>query len=168
MAKKIIFEIASGFPILSTFCGAVLACALCGYVGYIVAARITFRHEQAIAFDALGSDGPRFKELVQTLQTVAVSKILTQNNRESLRENVEDLQALRSQATQDVWPIIDLGIATDYVVMARLEERTNNTAESSVHRQAAASLLRSLGWKDVSDPTLDDLADKRLKKRPGK
>ena len=93
---------------------------------------------------------------------------LTQNNRESLRKNVENLQALRSQATQDVWPIIDLGIATDNVVMARLEERTNHAAESTAHRQAAASLLRSLGWKDVSDSTLDDLADKRLKKRPSK
>jgi hypothetical protein len=168
MTRKTIFEIASRLPILSTFCGGVLAFALCGYVCYVLAGRITFRHEQAIAFDALGSDGRQFRELMQTLQTFAAYKILTQNNRESLRKNIENLQALRSKATQDVWPIIDLGIATDYAVMARLEERMSHAAESTVHRQAAATLLRSLGWKDVSDQLLNDLADERLKTRPSK
>jgi hypothetical protein len=153
-------------PILSTFLVACLAFIFSGYIGYIASKSTVLRYEWSRSFDSLRPEERReFKELLQALQSFETSNALSQNTARLLQKNIDDLGVLRARAPQDVWPIIDLRIATDNAVIARLEEQANNPAEANTHMQIAAGLFRSLGWRDVSADALKNVADKQLQSR---
>jgi len=153
-------------PILSTFCIALLFFIVCAYVGYFASVRIAYRYQQSTSFSSLGPEEARqFRDLVQTLQEFELSRILTQNTQESLQQNINHLQNLRAKAPREVWPLVDLRIATDHAVIARLEQLANKPDEGNIHRQSADTLLRSLGWQDVSEAVLNEVADKQLQSR---
>lgn len=156
-------RIATVKPILSTFCIGLLIFIVCGNVGYFAAVKVAYRHKRLTSFESLGSEQARqFRGLVQTLYEFELSGNLTQNTQESLQQNIDHLLNLRAKAPRDVWPLLDLRIATDHAVLARLEQLLDKTAEGNIHRQSAETLLRSLGWQDVSGAVLNELANKQL------
>jgi hypothetical protein len=86
---------------------------------------------------------------------------LIQNTPASLQRNVAILKEIRGKSPQEMWPILDLRLAKDYAMMARLEQSENNPAAGG-HQQSAKTLLGSLGWRDVSDGAVAALADREF------
>jgi hypothetical protein len=145
---------------------ALLICAGCGYLGYYSAARIVYQHKQSAWFSSL--EKPEAEQLRKTGQTtlaLSLSSILIQNNPSSIQHQVSSLAKIRSQAPQEFWPILDLRLAKDYAMMARLERQTGESKVAAEHEESAKLLLRSLGWLDVSDNALADLADRQFRSR---
>lgn len=151
------------YPIVSTFCIACLVFTACAYLGYYAAVNISYRHKQSRSFTSLGpEEGRRFRSLTQTFDAYNLSRILPRSTPASFQQDISYLQALRAKAPQDVWPILDIGIAADHTVLARLYQQANNSVEEASHRAAAQAIFHSLGWKESSDVILNRVADKRL------
>ena len=137
----------------------------CAYLGYFGAGRIVYRHKQSTWFNALGKqDAEQLREASRTLLAFSVSSLLIQNTPASLQRNVASLEEIRREAPQELWPILDLRLAKDYAMMARLE-RSENESAAIGHQQSAKLILGSLGWQDVSDNALTALADGQLHSR---
>lgn len=144
---------------------AVLICAGCGYLGYLGTIKVVYHHQRATWFNSLGEpDAQQLRETGPALLGLGLSSLLIQNTKASLQHNVSSLGEIRGQAPRDLWPILDLRLAKDYAVMARLEQASDSAVAAS-HRQMAAALLNSLGWKDVSDNAVAAVADKQLAAR---
>jgi len=138
----------------------------CGYLGYFGAVRIAYRHKQSTWFSSLEKqDAERLRQNSQTLLALGLSNLLIQNTPSALQNNLRSLAQIRSTARQELWPIIDLRFAEDYAMMARLEQRADNLEAAAAHQEAAKDLLRSLGWPDISDKAVADLADGQLRTR---
>ena len=75
----------------------------------------------------------------------------------TLPQQLQKLTMARATAPLDVQPVFDMQIATGEAVMAGLSEKAGRSAEAAAHREKARSLLRGLGWKDVSDEVLNRL-----------
>jgi hypothetical protein len=150
-------------PILSTFCLAALAFVGSGYIGYYSAGKIAYRYIQSQFFSTLGQEDARqLRDVSQTLYQFELSRILTQNTEESLQRNVNYLQTVRAKAPADVRPVIDLRIAADYAVMARLDQQSGRLEQATAHRQSAESLFHTLGWQNLSTEVLNEVADKQV------
>jgi len=134
------------------------------YVGYLAAARIVFRYEQSKSFKTIDrSDAVELRRLGETAYAFSLSQVLQlRKTEESLRQAIEVLDKLRPKAADEFWPIIDLRLAEDHAAVARIEERANNTAQAAAHLRIAGDLLHSLGWRDVSESALNQLADRKL------
>jgi hypothetical protein len=145
---------------------AVVICLGCGYLGYFAAVRIVYQYKQSTWFSSLEKqDADQLRSTGQATLAFALSSMLIQDTPSSIQSNVSSLAEIRSKAPQELWPILDLRLAKDYAMMARLEQRAGNPRASAEHRQSAEVLLRALGWQDVSDSALTDLADGQLRSR---
>jgi len=136
-----------------------------GYIGYLAAGRIAFRYEQSKSFKTLGRrDAEELRRIGETAYALSVSRVLQlQKTEGSLRQDIEVLDKLRPKAAHEFWRIIDLRLAEDHAGVARIEEQANNSAQAAGHRRIAEDLLQSLGWRDVSENALNQLADRRLR-----
>ena len=50
-------------------------------------------------------------------------------------------------------------------MLARLEHKSGGSTVAAGHQQSAKALVLSLGWQDVSDGALNNLADRQLRSR---
>lgn len=142
-----------------------LVAIACGYLGYLGTLRIAYLYKQATWFSSLGKqDGARLRGTAQALMEFELINTSIQNTSASLRNNISSLTKIRSRAQHEVWPILDLRLAKDYAMMARLERQRDST-QAAAHQQLAKKLLLSLGWQDVSDDGLSDLVDRQLRSR---
>lgn len=145
---------------------ALLICVGCGYLGYSGAVRIVYQYQQSTWFSSLEKqDAEQLREIGQTTLGLAFSSLSTQNTPSSIQNNLSSLAKIRNNAPQELWPILDLRLAKDYAMMARLEQQGDNPRAATEHQESARDLLRSLGWQDVSDNAVADLADKQLGSR---
>jgi len=151
-----------------SFVLSLLACLallpLGGYVGYLVAARIAFRYEQSKSFSALGrQDSQELRRIGETAYAFSISQLLVlEKTLVPLERHIGVLEKLRPKAAYEFRPIVDLRLAEDHAAVARLEEQGNNSAQAAGHRRAAQDLLRSLGWRDISENALNQLGDRQL------
>ena len=134
------------------------------YIGYLAAARIAFRYEQSKSFKTLDRrDAVELRRVGETAYAFSLSQVLQlRKKEESLRQDIEVLDKLRPKAAHEFWPIIALRLAEDHAAVARIEEQARNSAQAAGHRQIAGDLLHSLGWRDVSESALNQLADRKL------
>ncbi|MGD0568207.1 MAG: hypothetical protein ABSA78_07355 [Candidatus Sulfotelmatobacter sp.] len=138
----------------------------CGYLGYLAAVRIVYQYKQSTWFGSLGKqDADQLRETGQATFAFELSSMSIQNTPSSIQNNVNSLAKIRSKAPQELWPILDLRLAKDYAMEARLERQAGNQKAADEHLESAKTLLRSLGWRDVSDKVLTDLADAQLRSR---
>jgi hypothetical protein len=145
---------------------ALVICIGCGYLGYFGAARIAYQYKQSTSFSSLGKqDAEQLRETAQMTSAFALSSLLIQNNPSSIQNHVTSLAKIRSKAPPELWPILDLRLAKDYAMMARLEQQIGDSRAATEHRQSSEVLLRSLGWQDVSENAVTDLADAELRSR---
>ncbi len=162
---RLIHDCAVRFPLLTCFLGGLVIVGGCAYVGYCAAASITYRYKQAAWFSALDAkDREEMRESGRSLLAYTLSCLTIQNSEPSFDAGTKNLTRIRSGAPERLWPVFNLRIAKNYAAVARLEERSN-AAASTRNRQQAESLLRSLGWQDVSGDLLAALADKELQTR---
>jgi hypothetical protein len=145
---------------------ALVICVGCGYVGYFSAARIGYQYKQSTWFSSLEKkDAEQLREIGETALGLSFSSMFIQNTPSSIQNNVSSLAEIRSKAPQELWPILDLRLAKDYAMMARLEQQAGNPRAAAEHQRAAKVLLGSLGWQGVSEDVMTDLADKQLRSR---
>ena len=139
---------------------------VCGYVGYIAAVNVTYRYQQSHSFGSIGAvEGERFRAVTQALNQYELSRIVRKNDVDSIQRHITYLNKLRVKAPADISPIIDLGIATDHAVLVHLYEETHHKTQADENREQAQRLFRNLGWIDVSEKTLNDVAEKQLESR---
>jgi hypothetical protein len=138
----------------------------CGYLGYLAAVRIVYQYNQSTWFASLGKqDADQLRETGRATLALELSSMLMQNAPSSIQNNVNSLAKIRGKTPQELWPILDLRLAKDYAIEARLEKEAGNQGAANEHLESAKTLLRSLGWRDVSDNALTDLADAQLRSR---
>ncbi len=138
----------------------------CGYLGYLAGVRIVYQYKQSTWFGSLGGqDADQLRETGQATLALEFSSMLIQNTPSSIQNNVNSLAKIRGKAPQELWPILDLRLAKDYAMEASLEQQAGNQWAANEHLESAKTLLRSLGWRDVSDNALTDLADAQLRSR---
>jgi len=143
---------------------AVFVCVGFGAVGYLSATRIVYLHKRATWFPALEAQAAEeLRRKAETTYAISVSSLVLQNTPSSIQDNVNYLSKLRSRAPQELWPVLDLRLAKDYAMMARLEEQSGSSAAQN--QQTAQALLRSLGWTDVSEGAVTKLGDEQLQSR---
>lgn len=150
------------FPLVTGFCGGLVIFAVCAYLGDRAAEVVTYRWRKPMTFEAVRSqnDGQLRDDLL-TLQAVGFSKF-TEDAPSPLQRNADYFGTIRGSKRPEIRPVLDLQIATDYVGMARLYEGAGNAAVAVRHRQMAGSIVRSLGWQDVSSETLAKLTHGQL------
>jgi hypothetical protein len=145
------------FPLVTSFCGALLIFAVCTYLGDRGAEIITYRWHKPMSFTALaGQNDRQLRDDLLTLQAIGFSKV-SEDTPSALQKNADYLKTIHSKRPE-LWPVLDLQIATDYVEMARLEQDAGQTTVADRHRRAAEDILQSLGWQDVSSETLARLS----------
>lgn len=155
------------FPLVSGFCIASVIFAGCTYMAYTGTLWATYRYRESRAFRALGKDDPQLPAVIRTLDALGTSHLFTGHEssrplyRSAVDKNIPFLQQLRKRAPQELWPPIDLQMATDYAELARLQQ-AENPAEADKSRRSAEDILRSLGWTQLSHDVLDALADREL------
>jgi hypothetical protein len=138
----------------------------CGYLGYLAAGRIVYRYERSTGFGSLEKqDAERLRDTGQATLALEFSSMLIKNTPSSIENNVNSLATIRREAPQELWPILDLRLAKDYAMEARLEQQAGNQEAANEHRESTKTLLRSLGWRDTSDDALTNLADAQLRLR---
>ncbi len=153
-------------PLLTSFCGGILIFAGCAYCGYRAAVRIVYQRQQSGWFSSLDRrDADRLRQFGESALAYNLSVLLIQNTPSSLQKNVNNLGRIRQNAPEELWPVVDLRLAEDYAMMARLEQQADSAVASADHKERAEDLLRSLGWQDVSDEQLMALADWQLQSR---
>jgi len=136
------------------------------YFGYLAAVRIVYQYKQSAWFSSLAKqDARQLREISQTLLGFELSTLLVQSTSSALQNNINSLGKIRSRAPRELWPILDLRLAKDYAMMARLEQQRGDPQAATTHQQSAEALLRSLGWQDVSDEAVTDMADRELHSR---
>jgi hypothetical protein len=145
---------------------ALLVCLGFAYLGYLSATRIGYYYKHSTWFRSLGNQAAgQLRATTNTTLGIEFSNLAIQNTPLSIQYNLDILAKIRSQAPQELWPIVDLRVAKDYAMLARLEEQSGNLTVAAEHLGSAQALLRSLGWKDVSDDAVTKLADQQLRSR---
>ena len=129
------------------------------FLGTFVAAWGSYQYEQSHWFSSLREQG---KLLLDLRVTRLASRAQERSTPDSLERDISRLQTVRRRAPQDVQPILALRIASDRALLARLYSNAGNAAAAAAQSEAASSHLRELGWKDTSEATLNELAERRL------
>ena len=145
------------------------------FLGTFVAAWGSYQYEQSRWFASLSQE--QGKQLLELRETLLAAQSPTRSTPEALRRDISRLESLRRRAPQDAQAILALRIASDRALLARLfldgksRDRNpgdgrprdgNDAGDANAQLEAARPLLRELGWKDVSDATLNELAERRL------
>lgn len=141
------------------------------FLGTFVAAWGSYQYEQSRWFASLSHE--QGKQLLAIRETLLAAQSPARSTPDALRRDIARLETLRWRAPQDAQAILALRIAADRALLARIFRDGNNrdgnnrdakdAAAASAQSEAARSLLRELGWKNISDATLSELADRRLK-----
>jgi hypothetical protein len=157
------------FPLVTSFFIASAIFAGSAYVADKVALRISYRHSESMAFNSSGKqDAQELRTTLQTLYSLSLSHLITKwepstaDYYTALEANIPALRKLRTTAPERFRPLIDLQLAIDYAEMAQFEQKIGHVSEAGRARQSAQELLRSLGWKDVSEDALNTLADQEI------
>jgi len=153
-------------PLLRSFCGGILIFAGCAYCGYRAAIRIVYPRQQSGWFSSLDRrEASHLRQLGESASAYNYSVLSISNTPSSLQKSVSNLNEIRQNAPEELWPIVDLRLAKNYAMMARLEQQTDSSVAAADHKQRAGDLLRSVGWQDISDEQLMALADRQLQSR---
>jgi hypothetical protein len=145
---------------------ALVICLGCGYFGYFGAARIFYQYKRSTWFGSLEKqEAEQLRETGQATLALSLSSVSIRNTLPSIQNNVSNLAKIRSKAPQELWPVLDLRLAKDYAMMARLEQQAGDPRDAAEHQRSAKALLSSLGWPDVSDNAVTDVADGQLRSR---
>lgn len=157
------------FPLVTSFFIASAILAGSAYVADKVALRIAYRHHEARAFNSLAKqDAQELRATLRTLFALSQSHLVTKYEPSTaqyytaLEANLPWLQKLRGQAPERLRPLIDLQLAIDYAEMAQFEQKIGHMSEAGRARQSAEERLGALGWRDVSEGALNDLADQEI------
>jgi len=143
---------------------ALVVCVGSGYLGYLAAVKIVYQYKQSTWFSSLEKqEAEQLRKTGQATLAFSLSTLSIQNTPLSIQNNVGSLAKIRSKAPQELWPVLDLRLAKDYAMMARLEQQGGEQGAAAEHQQSAKALLRSLGWQDVSDKSMTDLAEGQLR-----
>jgi hypothetical protein len=130
----------------------------------LTAGRIVYQYKQSTWFASLGKqDADQLRETGQATLAIELSSMLIQNTPSSIQNNVDTVAKIREKAPRELWPVLNLRLAKDYVMEARLEQQAGDRKTANEHLESARALLRSLGWRDISDNALADLADAQLR-----
>jgi len=136
------------------------------FLGTFVAVWVTYQFEQSRWLASLNQEQGR--ELLNVRETLLATQGPVRSTPQSLVRDVARLQSMRGYAGSAARPILDLRIASDRALLARLYADANDTAQSRREAEAARSLLRQLGWRDSSDAAVDNLAERRLQRLASK
>jgi hypothetical protein len=143
---------------------AILVCIGFAYIGYLSATRIIYLHKRSTWFPALSAQAAEeLRRKAETTYAISVASLALHDTPSSIQDNVNYLSKIRSRVPQELWPVLDLRLAKDYAMMARLEEQSGSSAAQN--QQLAEERLRSLGWTDVSDSVVAKLGDEQLRSR---
>jgi hypothetical protein len=83
--------------------------------------------------------------------------------KKTLPEQLGKIDAYRRKVkTAEAKPVIDMNLALANVVAAIAEEQSNNKDRTANYVRSAQSLYQSLGWRDYSEETLRDMAQRKL------
>lgn len=129
------------------------------FLGTFVAVWGTYQYEQSRWFASLS--GEQGKQLLSIREILLASQAPARGTPDALQRDLSRLRTLRRRAPQDGQAILDLRIASDHALLARLWSG-NDPAAAAAQTEAAQVLLRELGWKDASDATLNELAERRV------
>jgi hypothetical protein len=129
------------------------------FLGTFVAVWGTYQYQQSRWLASLSRE--QGKQLLSLRETLLAAQTPARSTPDSVARDLAHLNALRSRATQQAQPILELRIASDRALLARLDRNENNPA-AAAQSDAARSLLRELGWRDTSDATLGALAEQRM------
>ena len=127
------------------------------FLGTFVAVWGSYQYQQSRWFASLSQE--QGKQLLALRETLLAAHSPARGTPDALQRDISRLDTLRRRAPQDTQAILMLRIASDRALLAR---DTNDAAAAKAQSEAARSLLRELGWKDVSDATLSELAEHRL------
>lgn len=135
------------------------------FLGTFVAAWGSYQYEQSRWLASLGRN--QGQQLVRLRETLLAAQSPARSTPDALQRDISRLEILRRRAPQDAQAILTLRIAADRALLARRfregKSRDANDAAANTQSEAARSLLHELGWKDASDASLSELADRRLK-----
>ena len=85
--------------------------------------------------------------------------------KESLPEQIGKIDAFRKKVnTAEAKPVVDMNVALADVVTAIADEQGDNKDRAANYMRSAQSLYQSLGWRDYSEATLRDFAQRELGK----
>ena len=150
------------------------------FLGTFVAVWGSYQYQQSRWFASLSQE--QGKQLLALRETLLAAPSPARGTPDALQRDVSRLETLRRRAPQDTQAILMLRIAADRALLARIYRNENNrnrdnrnennrngnnrdandVGAAKAQSEAARSLLRELGWKDVSDATLSELAERRL------
>ena len=133
------------------------------FLGTIVAAWGSYQYEQSRWLASLSHEQGR--QLLGMRETLLAAQAPTRRTPDALRRDLSRLETLRRRAPQEALPLLDLRIASSRALLASLYRDANDPAAAAAQSEAARTLLRELGWRDISDATLSDLAERRLQRR---
>jgi hypothetical protein len=131
------------------------------FLGTFVAAWGSYQYEQSRWSSSFNQE--QGKLLLGLRVTQLASKGLVRNTPDSLERDLDRLEVIRRRAAQEVQAIVALRIASGRALLARHYRDANDPTAAIAQDEAARSLLRDLGWKDTSEATLSELAERRLK-----
>ena len=129
------------------------------FLGTFVAAWGSYQYEQSRWVSSFNQEQGK---LLLDLRVTRLASGAARSTPDSLEREISRLETLRRRAPQDVQPILALRIASDRALLTRLYRDAGNAAAAAAQSGAASSLLRGLGWKDVSEVTLSEVAERRL------
>ena len=153
-------------PLLTAFLGSAAIFLLTAYAGYRVTVKAEYRRLQGQWFASLDrKSAEHLRDVGLVASSYELKSLAIQSTSSSLQSNVEDLNRIRQTAPAELVPVIDLRLAKDYAMMARLEALAKDEAAADAHRQRAGGILRSLGWREVSEDSLNTLGDQQLQSR---
>ena len=151
------------FPSLSRCIHIALLFVCHFFLGTIVAAWGSYQYEQSRWLASLSHEQGR--QLLGLRETLLAAQAPARRTPDALRRDLSRLETLRRWAPREALPLLDLRIASSRALLARLYRGANDPAAAAAQSEAARTLLRELGWRDISDATLSELAERRLQSR---
>ena len=135
------------------------------HIGDFAAARVAYRYEQSRSLSVLDRQGSQeLGRLGRSAYALTFPQVLSlPKTRRSFEQSLAALEKIRPKIVPELLPLIDLRIAENHAVLGKLEARSNSLAHAADHLRVAQDLLRSLGWQDVSESTLNELADRQIR-----
>ncbi len=130
------------------------------FLGTFVAAWGSYQYQQWRWLGSLSHEQGR--QILGLRETLLAAQAPARSTPDALQRDLSRLETLRRRAPQDSLPILELRMASGRALLARLYRDANDPAAAAAQTEAARTLLRELGWRDISDATLSELAERRL------
>jgi hypothetical protein len=130
------------------------------FLGTFVAVWATYQYEQSRWLSSLSAEQGR--ELLSFRESLLATQAPATSTPNALLRDLSRLESARDTATAAAQSILDLRIASDHALLAKLYRDAHDGSAAAAQAEAARDLLHQLGWRDSSDRALDDLATRRL------